>query len=243
MAGAVRTAERTQEKRQGLIGKTLGLPFRILAVLLGSLILSLVFEWIGLAFFWSAEGWNHSLSMFNRELGWLSENFRQSLIFQQPGQTVAYILDQVYEWAFVKSGFIDFTKQAAINSQQGGVLGTMSSVYLAIEDYVLASIYTVLTFTVRLMVLVLSIPLFILAVLVGATDGLMRRDLRKFGAGRESSFVYHRARNMIVPLLIAPWFIYLACPVSIHPILVLVPCAFALGLAVLITTSTFKKYL
>lgn len=243
MARPVDTAERTQEKRQGLIGKTISLPFRILAILLGSLLLSLILEWIGLSFFWFDEGWKHSLGMFNRELGWLSDNFKQSLIFQQPGKTVTFILEYIYEFLFVKSGFIEFTQQAVINSQQGGLIGTASSLYLSIENYVLATIYSILTFVVRLFVLILSIPLFLLAVIVGGTDGLMRRDLRKFGAGRESSFIYHRAKRMIFPLLVAPWFIYLAFPVSIHPVLVLIPCAIALGLAVLITTATFKKYL
>jgi integrating conjugative element membrane protein (TIGR03747 family) len=93
------------------------------------------------------------------------------------------------------------------------------------------------------MILVLTIPLFVLAVIVGATDGLVRRDLRRFGAGRESAFIYHRAKQLVVPLVVAPWVIYLAIPVSVHPALILIPCAFALGLAVLVTAATFKKYL
>jgi integrating conjugative element membrane protein (TIGR03747 family) len=92
-------------------------------------------------------------------------------------------------------------------------------------------------------VLVLSIPLFVLAFIVGGTDGLVRRDLRRFGAGRESSVIYHRAKQMVVPLIIAPWVVYLAWPVSVHPSLILIPCAVALGLAVLVTAATFKKYL
>jgi integrating conjugative element membrane protein (TIGR03747 family) len=238
-----KTNERPSEKRKGLLGVALSIPFKIFGVLLGSLILSLILEYIGLAFFWKAEGWHHSQAMFDKELTWLSESFRRSLIFEEPGKTVSLILALVYEWCFVKSGFLAFTQQAEINSHAQGVVGFIARVYLWIQDYVLASVYVVLTFVVRMMVLVLSIPLFVLALLVGATDGLVRRDLRRFGAGRESAFIYHRAKQLVVPLIVAPWVIYLAWPVSIHPALILVPCALALGLAVLVTAATFKKYL
>ncbi|HBO6001377.1 DUF4400 domain-containing protein, partial [Pseudomonas aeruginosa] len=35
----------------------------------------------------------------------------------------------------------------------------------------------------------------------------------------------------------------LAIPISINPLLILLPCAALLGVAVCITASTFKKYL
>ena len=46
---------------------------------------------------------------------------------------------------------------------------------------------------------------------------LMSRDLRRWGGGRESSFVYHYAKNAAMPLIIASWVQYLALPVSLHP--------------------------
>jgi integrating conjugative element membrane protein (TIGR03747 family) len=96
---------------------------------------------------------------------------------------------------------------------------------------------------VRLVVLALTIPLFALAAFTGLVDGLVRRDLWRFGAGRESSYLYHKARGTIIPLAIFPWTFYLALPISISPMLVLLPCAAALGVAVSITTGSFKKYL
>ena len=42
------------------------------------------------------------------------------------------------------------------------------------------------------------------------------RDLRRRGAGRESSFVYHHAGAAIAPLLL-PFITYLALPVSPAP--------------------------
>src|SRR5690606_10281315 len=64
-------------------------------------------------------------------------------------------------------------------------------------------------------------------------DGRLRRaggrpgapDIRRFGAGRESGFIYHRARASLIPLLI------------------LLPSAALLGVVVCIAATTFKKYL
>jgi integrating conjugative element membrane protein (TIGR03747 family) len=97
--------------------------------------------------------------------------------------------------------------------------------YVYVEDYGLAALYTVLTFLTRLLILTLSIPLFLMAAFIGAVDGLVRRDLRRFGAGRESGFVYHRAKILVVPVGVASWVVYLALPVSVSPVLILLPCA------------------
>jgi integrating conjugative element membrane protein (TIGR03747 family) len=114
---------------------------------------------------------------------------------------------------------------------------------VSIEDFVLAAVYVTFTFVVRLTILTLAAPLFLLAMFTGFVDGLMRRDLRKFGAGRESSFVYHRAKRAVIPLLIVPWAIYLSLPFSLNPMAVFLPSAAMLGIAMAITTATFKKYL
>jgi len=238
-----RSSENPPERRKGFIGFLLSLPLKLFGLLAGALFLSLILEYLGLAFFWRNEGWHHAQNMFNGELSWLSDNFKSSLIFQEPGKTVTWLLNQAYEWIFVKSGFLAFTQQAENYSQMKGTIGFASKVYLWIEDYALASVYVILTFIVRVMVLVLTIPLFAMAFIVGGTDGLVRRDLRRFGAGRESAFIYHRAKRLIIPLIAAPWIIYLAVPITVHPVLILIPCALALGIAVLVTTATFKKYL
>ena len=87
------------------------------------------------------------------------------------------------------------------------------------------------------------LPLFLMTAFVGLVDGLVRRDIRRFGAGRESGFVYHRAKATLVPLLVLPWVIYLALPISVSPLLILLPSSVLLGVAVDIAAGSFKKYL
>ena len=130
-----------------------------------------------------------------------------------------------------------------MSSQSNGFSGWTNQLYVRVEDFVLAAVYVTFTFVVRLAILVLSTPLFLLATFTGFVDGLMRRDLRRFGAGRESSFVYHRAKRAVIPLLIVPWIIYLSLPFSLNPIAIFLPCAAMLGITTAITAATFKKYL
>lgn len=137
--------------------------------------------------------------MLTSELGWLSEHFKSSLLIQQPGATIVQWLDFLNQWLLVKTGFADFSQQARVSSQGISFWSWTNQLYMSIEGFVLAA-YVTFTFVVRLTILVLATPLFMLAALTGFVDGLIRRDLRKFGAWRESSFVYHRAKRAVIPL-------------------------------------------
>ena len=105
------------------------------------------------------------------------------------------------------------------------------------------TLFSVGVFSFFFNMLILTLPLFFMAAFVGFVDGLVRRDVRKFGAGRESGFVYHRAKASLLPLAVLPWVAYLALPISMHPLLILLPSAALLGLAVNLTAGSFKKYL
>ncbi|AZD67497.1 integrating conjugative element membrane protein, PFL_4697 family [Pseudomonas chlororaphis] len=230
-------------QRPGLIVSAIGLGLRIIGLLIASLLFSILIEFAGLLLFWGDQGWLHSQAMFTSELGWLSKHFKSSLLIQQPGPTIVQWLDFLNQWLLVKTGFADFAQQARVASQGTGFRSLINQLYVSIEDFVLAAVYVIFTFVVRLTILVLATPLFLLAMFTGFVDGLMRRDLRKFGAGRESSFVYHRVKRAVVPLLVVPWIIYLSIPFSLNPMAVFLPCAVLLGVTMAITAATFKKYL
>ncbi|KSQ24953.1 TIGR03747 family integrating conjugative element membrane protein [Pseudomonas aeruginosa] len=243
------TAQRQQVRQRGLVARIVTLPFRMVGVLLGSLLLSILIECVGMHWFWPEQGWRHAQGMLDYELSQLSSHFTQSAVVQEPGRTARLLIEGAYEWIFVKSGLLDWMSQASARARAPSHTGVRdfryytSLVYQWSENYLIAAAFTVLTFIVRILVLVLTLPLFIMAAFVGLVDGLVRRDVRKFGAGRESGFVYHRAKASLIPLAVMPWIIYLTLPVSVHPLLVLLPSAALLGVAVCITAGSFKKYL
>ncbi len=102
---------------------------------------------------------------------------------------------------------------------------------------------TVQTFAVRLTVLLLATPVFFLFGLVGLAEGLMHRDLRRWGGGRESSFLYHHSKKFLAPSIIAAWMLYLAMPFSVHPNFIVLPFVTLFAVGVAMTTGSFKKYL
>ncbi len=249
MSDAASTTQQQQNRRQGLLASAISLPLRLFGVLIGSLLISIVVECVGMHLFWKEQGWRHSQAMLQYELGHLSDHFKRSAIVQEPGRTAHQLVDSGYEWIFVKSGVGERLSQTADHARTPSQAGTknfrdyLSQVYVWSERYLIAAAFTTLTFLVRLLILVLALPLILMAVFVGLVDGLVRRDVRKFGAGRESGFFYHRAKASLIPLAVLPWVVYLALPISLHPLLILLPSAALLGLAVSLTAGSFKKYL
>ncbi|AKX44903.1 hypothetical protein AKN87_07195 [Thiopseudomonas alkaliphila] len=238
-----RPQQQKPQEPKTFIGKTWAMMWKVIGLLLISLLVSLLIEYVGITFWWPDEGWQHSRNMLDKELGWLDDGFRRSLILSAPGSSINQLLNISYDWIFVKTGLAGLSQNASAMVAAKGTTGWLATAYLMAENYILATLFVTMTFIVRLSILVLSIPLFMLSIMTAVVDGLMRRDIRKFGAGRESSFIYHRAKMMIVPLIFAPWVLYLAAPISIHPQLILIPCAISLGVAIVITIATFKKYL
>jgi len=242
-------AQRQQVRQQGAIASVVTLPIRFFGVLCGSLLLCIVIECVGMHFFWPDDGWRHAQGMLNDELVHISDYFTRSVVVQEPGRSARMLIEGAYDWLFVKSGLLDWMRDAAAQSRAGASRQAhdfryyLGQVYVHLESYLIASAYTVLVFLVRLLVLTLTLPLFLMAAFVGLVDGLVRRDVRRFGAGRESGFVYHRARAALMPLAVLPWVTYLALPVSVHPLLILLPSAALLGIAVDVAATTFKKYL
>ncbi|ENP5334970.1 TIGR03747 family integrating conjugative element membrane protein [Salmonella enterica] len=224
-------------------------PIRLFAFLLVSWMASVFIEWAGLFFLWSEQGALHAQSVMNTELGYLSVDFTQSLIFSSPSVTTMKWISSTYQWAFVDSGLLAWIQQeqrGTVNSSDSVVhfLGQLQAWLLSVlSDYLLALVYVTVVFAVRILILVLSIPLFILVIIVAVIDGLCRRDLRRYGAGYESSFLYHHAKRFVKPAVYLPCLLYLSWPTSIYPNLLLLPGALLLGLAVTVVTSTFKKYL
>lgn len=242
-------AQRQQQRQQGLIAGLVALPFRFFGVLCGALLLCILIECVGMHFFWPEQGWRHAQGMLDYELNQFSTHFTRSAVVQEPGRTAHRLVESTYEWVFVKTGLLDWMRDASAQASapSRGVHRDfryyLAQVYVWTERYLIAAGFTVLTFIVRLLVLVLTLPLFLLAAFVGLVDGLVRRDIRKFGAGRESGFVYHRAKAALMPLAMLPWVTYLALPVSLHPLVILLPSAAMLGVATNIAASSFKKYL
>jgi len=248
MSETTSTAERQQETKRGLVFTLIVLPFQLFGILCGSLFLAILIEWGCMKLIWPEESWHHAERMLEAEMDQLSGQFQRGVLISAPGRSARSLVVWAREALLVKSGFMDWSHEAATRAVDNSGQARTFRDYLAIahvhlQDAIIAALYTALVFFARLLVLALTLPLFLLAAFVGFVDGLVRRDIRRFSADSESGFIYHRARASLVPLAVLPWGLYLALPITVHPLLILLPSAILLGIAVDIAACNFKKYL
>ncbi|MCP5408946.1 MAG: TIGR03747 family integrating conjugative element membrane protein [Chromatiaceae bacterium] len=231
--------------QQGLISKSLTAAAKVIQWLMLSLLFSILVEWAGMLLWWPEEGTGHSRAMLATEISYLQSDFRRSVVTSDPARFARRFADNSYHYLFEVTGFVDFlhwvSPPPAANEQ--GLRPTLHRIYRPIADFVIAMMQVTQLFSVRLAVLTLAMPVFLLFSLVALVDGLVQRDLRRWGGGRESSFVYHYAKKAALPLVVITWVVYLALPFSLHPTFIVLPFAVMFALSVAVTASTFKKYL
>ncbi len=213
--------------------------------LLVSLFISILIEWVGMVFWWEDQGSAHSQQMLANELQYLGADSYYSGWAAHRVQAARDFPDRVYDLVFERIGIMELVHwiTPVPSPHESGIRPVLHRLHGSVSEYVVAAMQMVRVFVVRLTILVLSLPVFALFAWVALADGLVLRDLRRWGGGRESSFVYHYARKATLPLFLSAWVLYLVSPVSVHPFWILLPFALVFALAVRITAGTFKKYL
>lgn len=157
------------------------------------------------------------------ESGYLSTEFTRSLLLSQPTVKVTAWVTKFYQWVVVDSGLQGWIAQQnqALESGGNAVAARLSagSRWLAstLQEYLLATVYVAVVMLIRVTILALSIPLFLMVVFIVVVDGLGRRDLRRYGAAYESSFVYHPAKRFAKPAFNLPCMVYLSWPSAVYP--------------------------
>lgn len=212
----------------------------ITVTLLGWLF-SILLEWAGIAFgWWSLPGAGHSEQLLRTELQWLQADF-----------TAPEAAARIIDWAYTGAGLL--YRWCGLEGLVRWVVSDQTPLWPGLTliratlrragDYVLASAYITQLTGARLGVVLLAIPAFATLGFMGAVDGLVRRDLRRFSGGQESSFMYHHLKKAIRPMFSIPVFLYLISPWSVHPTVLFVPFAVLFGYFMQRTLSKFKKYL
>ncbi len=231
--------------QEGLISKSLTAIAKIIQWLLLSLLFSIIIEWAGMVLWWPDEGINHSRTMLTNEISYLDNDFRRSVVTSDPAQFAKRFADNTYHYLFEVTRFVDFIHWVSPppRQEEQGMRPTLHKIYRPVAEFVIAAMQVTQVFSVRLAILSLATPVFLLFSLVALVDGLVQRDLRRWGGGRESSFVYHYAKKAVLPLVVITWVTYLALPFSLHPTFIVIPFAALFAFAVAVTASTFKKYL
>lgn len=233
--------------KKGFIGKTLDLIFKVIGLLLFSALMSIIIEWIGMVFFYPEQGYTgyeHAEEMMRKEISYLGSSLDGDSLNGEAVQVASGKVTDAVNFLFIDSGIVDMLTSAKTpDANDGRLVRLVKGLIAEYYNHFMAAIYILIMFLIRLSILVLSIPAFLLFGLVGVSDGLMQRDLRRWCGGNESGYIYHWAKHFAMPVLIMAWVIYLAIPNSIHPNFIITPFAVLFGLVLMVMTSKFKKYL
>jgi integrating conjugative element membrane protein (TIGR03747 family) len=232
------------ERRQGPLARAATRIAQLLRWLSLSLLISITIECLGIAFWWPEAGPAHSERMLRTELGYLQQDLNQSLLTDNPVRFAASFAEQARSLLEL-TGIQDLSSWRSNPAAQkpSALRSSLWHLGQTLAPYTQAAMNIVQLFTVRLAILFLTSPAFALFAVVGLIDGLVRRDLRRWGGGRESSYLYHHAKENIWRFVLIAAITYLALPMSLHPAFILLPFATLFAVSVSITAGTFKKYL
>ncbi|EDR2626684.1 DUF4400 domain-containing protein [Salmonella enterica subsp. enterica serovar Thompson] len=198
---------------QGPVGWLLSLAGRIIGLIIGALVLRIVLELAGLYFWWPQEGSRHVFQVMRQE--------RVELVITlQPhpfGNDIVMLLEK------------------------GSTRVLMANRLLQKPFITLA--YTLVSFMLRLTWLIAILPLLCLCVLIGLKEGLVRRDLRRFGSGLESVFVHRYVIRAGSSVTSTVWVFYLAQPLLVPTMLVLLPAMLWSGFTIRMAVGSFKRWL
>ncbi|EPM0860037.1 DUF4400 domain-containing protein [Citrobacter koseri] len=198
---------------QGPIGWLLSLAGRFIGLVIGALVLRVVLELTVFYFWWPQEGNRHVFQVMRQEQ-------TELVIALQPhplGNEILMLLEKGTTHVLMANRLLQkpFTTLA----------------------------YTLVSFMQRLVWLASMLPLVCLCVLIGLTEGLVRRDLRRFGSGLESVFLHRyviRSGNSVATAL---WVVYLAQPLFLPTMLILLPINLWFGITVWMVAGSFKRWL
>lgn len=198
---------------QGPIGWLLSLTGRLIGLVIGALVLRVVLELAGLYFWWPQEGSRHVFQVMRQEQAELVIALQSHLL----GNEILVLLEK------------------------GATHGIMVNKLLQKPFTALA--YTLVSFMQRLVWLAAMLPLLCLCAVIGLTEGLVQRDLRRFGSGLESVFLHRYVIRFGSSVATALWVVYLAQPLFLPTMLILLPINLWFGITVWMVAGSFKRWL
>lgn len=151
------------------------------------------------------------------------------------GRFVDATISVAYDWVFVKTGLGDW-----LALQRSGLLAALiNGLWVLVETAVLG----LQLFALRVAVLVLSLSLFVAVGITAVADGLYGWLMRRTGGGRESGFIYHRAKRAVPAFMLLVWVVYLVPPIPMDPRWIVPPFVVAFAIALRMRVAFFKKHL
>ncbi|WP_230971766.1 TIGR03747 family integrating conjugative element membrane protein [Nitrogeniibacter aestuarii] len=231
---------------KGPIATLFGLGFGLVLTVLTSWIFATLFEVIGMHTVWKGQGADHARNALIEDYSYI-RTFPKSLLVDDTEEFARKLggFAVVPFHAIRAAGLADRVAKTRGASQLNERIDAFRvNVGSSAAEWIEASMYCAEDTMVRLAIAFYGIPAFAMALCLGFVDGLVRRDLRKWSGGRESSFVYHHAKRFSAWFLGFGFAAYLVWPFGgVNPAHLLLLFVVAVAVSTSTTISSFKKYL
>jgi integrating conjugative element membrane protein (TIGR03747 family) len=246
---------------KGPVEIALGLSLGLVNMTLFSWFLGCVIELVGIYTVWPDKAERHSRDLVAEDLGYIAAAPRSLLVqdtirfshavvqhvqtgYQRLGVLAWYERQHGegrYEAAATTTPVPNTTHATGmVNKVFGRMSGDMQR---EASRWALISMYVAQDTLLRLSIAAFAAPAFALACLLGVVDGLVRRDLRRWGGGRESSFIYHNAKRYTLWALTGGFTLYLAWPFGgFNPAYMVLLFTALVAFTLSTTVAAFKKY-
>jgi integrating conjugative element membrane protein (TIGR03747 family) len=229
----------SQPKPKSGIGFGLGLIVKIIKWLLICSLVPLLIATVILVFKGRSAGLVYLQNLFHDQLLWIKSTGAHVDIGQG-------LLENILQWVQGIQAFA--TSFTRVNDFPATIH------YIALKKIVVVFCPFVITYgsallitlqltLLRVVTVLLFVPIFLLLGAVGLIDGAVQRYLRRINGGRESTLIYHHARNAVLPALFISSGLYVVLPFNLSPLFLLLPGAVLFAVCLFFTAKTFKKYL
>ncbi len=244
-------------RTRGPVELILEVMFGLLFVALFAWFVGLVIEVGGSFTIWKQQGpVEHSRRLVDQDLGYIAAAPR-SLLIDDTEAFARRIIGWV-AWPYERFGVVRFyermhqadaapaaaeAKPAGKRRLNQGLGNATRSVMTVASRWAVVSMHVAQDVVLRLSVALFALPAFALACIVGTVDGLVRRDLRRWRGGRESSFVYHHAKRYTGWALTGGFGLYLTWPFGgFNPAYMVLVFTVLVAATLSTTVAAFKKY-
>lgn len=197
-------------------------------------------EWFIMTTYYPEQGAYRSLGLLEAEMSYLSNS---QLVTTGYGNTVIAKLLMTQQETY---GFVIHTlkMEAALNGLSEVKVIQHGFARLGLLDphvYAVSMLNMINVITLKVVVILLSLPIFLILMIWSVNAGLVQRAIRKYQVRNESSWIFHHAKRIKYWSIVLPIIVYLTWPNELSPVIVFGPCAFAYGASWFVMASKFKK--
>ena len=214
--------------------------FKVMLWFLLCVLFGITLEWFIMTNYYPEEGAYRSLRLLEAEMSYLANT---QLVTTGYGNSVIsrLLIAQQHTYYFVTETLKMEAALTGLSDLRFIQHGFNRMGLLDPHIYAVSMLNMINVITLKVVVILLSLPIFLILMIWSVNAGLVQRAIRKYQVRNESSWIFHHAKRIKFWSIVLPVVIYLAWPNELSPLLIFGPCAIAYGASWFVMASKFKK--